>query len=557
MLRKLQVKNIILLKEVEIDFANGLTVLTGETGAGKSILLDALGLVLGKRADAKMVRAGADFGQVIAEFEITGNANLKNWLQLREIESDDTLIIRRTLKTDGASKAFINDVTVTQKTLRDLAGFLIIIHGQHDSHNLTDSNIHLQMLDSYGGPNGELKANVAHHHSLWKTAQSKLVQLEQEIELARREQEYLSHVVSELGALKPKIGEEDELANERIKQQQSEKIGSMLQECEMLLSGGANPLSEQLRRVQTLLLRSNVAENMAASKAIDALERCLNELAEAEIAINEIARAIDYDESKLDKISERLFGLREAARKYRLQPDELSTYLEECRTKLHKTQNSEAEIAHLTKELASHKQQYFEHASKLRELRIKAAIPLCEAIHKHLAELKMSGTKVRIVCNEMPSENWRVSGIDDVRFEVATNAGSHFGTLGNIASGGELSRFMLAMAVVMNKTINPPMLIFDEIDTGTGGAVADSIGLKLAELSKHQQVVVVTHLPQVAARADSHLFINKNTIAGETVTQVEHLNKDQSKEELARMLSGAVVSDAARMAAETLMANVS
>jgi DNA repair protein RecN (Recombination protein N) len=557
MLRKLEVKNIILLKHVEIDFSHGLTVLTGETGAGKSILLDALGLVLGKRFEAKMLRSGEEVGHVIAEFDISHNAPLKSWLAERDIETEDNLIIRRQIKSDGTSKTYVNDVSVTQKLLKNLGEWLIIIHGQHDSHNLTDNNIHMQMLDSYGGLEGDLKEAVVQHYKNWKKVQQQLDAMNEEIAAARRETEYLTHVVAELSKLKPQIGEEEELADARIKLQQAEKVGSMLQECETLLSGGANPLAEQLRRVQTIMMRSNLTENPNANKAIDYLENCLNELAEAEIAINELAREIDYDEAKLDKISERLFSLREVARKYHISPDALPNYYQECQMRLNKTINCEAEIAKLTAELAKHQQQYLSEARKLRQLRLQAGAPLCESIHKHLSDLKMNSTKVRVRCDELADANWRSSGIDDVSFEVATNAGSHFGSLGNIASGGELSRFMLAMAVVMNKDTNPPMLIFDEIDTGTGGAVADAIGLKLAELSKHQQVVVVTHLPQVAARADTHLFISKETVADETITQVQHLDKTDSKEELARMLSGAVISDAARFAAETLIANVS
>jgi DNA repair protein RecN (Recombination protein N) len=360
-------------------------------------------------------------------------------------------------------------------------------------------------------------------------------------------------VVAEIGKIKPRVGEEDELANERSKLLQMEKTGLLLQDNEKILSGGQTPIAEQLRRVQVAFLRSPISQVPKISKIIDSLERCLHELEDAETTLHEYSREINYDEAALERISERLFALRELARKYRMSVDELPAYLAQAENKLKQVIGGQEEIARLTKQTEALQAQFLALAAELRSARLAAIPRLCDAIHSNLQMLKMAATKVRVRCDALPIEQAKPNGIDDICFEVATNVGGHYGSLASIASGGELSRFMLAMAVVMNKGDNAPMLIFDEIDTGTGGAVADAIGLKLAELAQHQQVVVVTHLPQVAARANAHLFISKAVEDGATVTNVAPLTKAQSTEELARMLSGAIVTDEARMAAARLM----
>jgi DNA repair protein RecN (Recombination protein N) len=556
MLMRLRINNIILLKQVEINFAAGLTVLTGETGAGKSILLDALGLILGKRADGggKMVRYGEESGQVTAEFDISGNAPLLEWLTEQGIDDNDgLLIIRRTLKADGASKAFVNDQAVTQKMLQMLGEWLIVIHGQHDQRGLLEVAKHAQMLDDYAKLSDGLTKQVRASYANWQAAKRSLENLQQDLQNAQRESEYLVHVVAEIGKLKPRTGEEDELANERSKLLQMEKTGLLLQDNEKILSGGQTPIAEQLRRVQVAFLRSPIATTPSVSKIIDSLERCLHELEDAETTLHEYAREINYDEAALERISERLFALRELARKYRMSVDELPSYLSQAEEKLKQVIGGQEEIARLTKQTEALQAQFLALAAELRSARLLAIPQLCEAIHSNLQMLKMAATKVRVRCDALSIEQAKPNGIDDICFEVATNVGGHYGSLASIASGGELSRFMLAMAVVMNKRDNAPMLIFDEIDTGTGGAVADAIGLKLAELAQHQQVVVVTHLPQVAARANAHLFISKAVEDGATVTNVAPLTKAQSTEELARMLSGAIVTDEARMAAARLM----
>ena len=557
MLVRLKINNIILLKQVEINFAKGLTVLTGETGAGKSILLDALGLVLGKRAEGggKMVRYGEESGQVTAEFDIAGNAAfLLEWLTEQGIDVEDgILIIRRTLKADGASKAFVNDQAVTQKMLQMLGEWLIVIHGQHDQRGLLEVAKHAQMLDDYAKLSDGLTKQVRNAYTNWQAVKRALENLQQDLQNAQRESEYLSHVVAEIGKIKPKVGEEDELANERSKLLQMEKTGLLLQDNEKILSGGQTPIAEQLRRVQVAFLRSPISTTPQISKIIDALERCLHELEDAETTLHEYAREINYDEAALERISERLFALRELARKYRMSVDELPAYLAQAEDKLKQVIGGQEEIARLTKQTEALQAQFLALAAELRSARLLAIPRLCDAIHANLQMLKMAATKVRVRCGELPIEQAKPNGIDDICFEVATNVGGNYGSLASIASGGELSRFMLAMAVVMNKGDNAPMLIFDEIDTGTGGAVADAIGLKLAELAQHQQVVVVTHLPQVAARANAHLFISKAVEDGATVTNVAPLTKAQATEELARMLSGAIVTDEARMAAARLM----
>ena len=547
MLTRLSIRNIVLIREAELLFDKGLTVLTGETGAGKSILLDALGLVLGNRAEARLVRAGAENAMVIAEYELLPAQPVHALLTEQGLESSETLILRRQIRVDGTSKAFVNDQPVTLKLLRDIGERLVSICGQHGQKGLLDSSEHLKFLDRYAKTEA-LKATVtaAYHH--WKRAERARHALEEQLIEAERNRDYLEHMLKELAALAPQEGEETALVEKRTAMMQAEKSGAALREISELL-GGPTPLAARLRNAETLIARSALAATSEGKALGEALERTQAELEEAENILGRLMREDHYDEKLLERTEERLFSLREMARKYRVTVEGLYDLLTTSTAKLSALSDSSAEHARLAEEERAAKSRFQETAMVLRNQRL-AAIPLLEAaVHQELSPLKMEATRFRVACIEKNDAAWSESGIDEVRFEVSTNAGSPFGTLGAIASGGELSRLMLALSVVLQQAEDSSMLIFDEIDTGTGGAVADAIGARLARLSAHQQVCVVTHLPQVAARGDSHLFIAKERVGDHTETRVVRLSEGERTEELARMLSGAEITGEARSAA--------
>lgn len=551
MLTRLHLRNIVLIKEAELRFTKGLTVLSGETGAGKSILLDALGLVIGKRAEARLVRAGEDKAYVSAEFDITGNDALIAWLDEQGMEVDNTLIIRRQIMLDGSSKAHVNDQPVTLKLLKMLGEMLVEIHGQHGQKGLLDAQNHQQFLDAYAG-NAELLQDIAAAYKVWKKARDAIAVLEAELEQAERERDYLQHVLKELDALAPEAGEEEQLVEQRTALMQAEKSGKLLQEVSATLNG-AQPVVELIRRAQTSLVRSAVGEGKEGQQIIDGLERALNEIADAECSLEVLIREDGYDEQALDAVEDRLFALREAARKHRTSLDGLVDIWHSAKGKIASLESSTDQLAVLRKQQDAASIHYQQTASDLRVKRLAAVEKLQDAIHAELAPLKMEATRFRVLCDEKPQAGWSARGADEICFEVSTNPGSPFGALSDIASGGELSRFMLALAVVLGSGEHRPVMIFDEIDTGTGGAVADAIGARLKALAAHAQVCVVTHLPQVAAQGQAHYFIEKHVVDDATVTQVSALDGQARHEELARMLSGAEVTDEARKAAGRLL----
>jgi DNA repair protein RecN (Recombination protein N) len=551
MLTRLTLKNIVLIRTAILDFGSGLTVLSGETGAGKSILLDALGLIIGNRAEARLVRSGEEQAQLSAEFSIT-DGRIRTWLHQQDIECEDQLIIRRIVKADGTSKAYMNDAPVTLKTLKQCGEKLVEIHGQHGQKGLLDAVNHGYYLDSYAG-NGALLADVHIAYKNWNTVRKDIKRITSELEQAQREQDYMQHMLKELDALSPEPHEETQLVEQRTQLMQAEKTGAVLQEVSQLLNG-ATPIAQLISKCQNALIRSPAGQHKQGQTIIDGLERCLNELADAEMTLEAMRRDDGYDEQALEKTENRLFALRDAARKHRTTVDGLHDIWVQTQQKMTQLRSADDTLRSLHEQEMSLRTAYQQVATLLSHARADAAEALQIAVHQELAPLKMEATRFKVICTTEPQENWRSDGMDTVHFEVSTNAGSPFGALSDIASGGELSRFMLALAVVLGaKNTHPPMMIFDEIDTGTGGAVADAIGARLKALARGGQVCVVTHLPQVAARGQSHYFIEKHTIDGQTETRVKLLDASTRHEELARMLSGAHITDEARQAAARLL----
>lgn len=553
MLAALSIRDIVLIERLELSLDSGLCTLTGETGAGKSILLDALGLAIGARADAGLVRRGAEQGSVSAVFDVSIDHPARAILRENGIEDEGDLILRRVQTRDGRSRAFVNDQPVSVGLLRQIGDQLVEVHGQHDERGLLDASGHRAILDAFGGFEDKLQQL----RKLWNAASAAreaLVEHEGMLARAKAEQDYLTHVVAELDELAPQAGEETSLAEERTLMMHSEKIASDLVEAEEALSGDSGldaRLNVALRRL------ARVAEQAGGrlDAAIAALERTLNEAAEARDRIAEAVRALEFDPARLELVETRLFALRAAARKHNVQVDDLAALAEKLRGALQEIEGGEARLVALQKAADDAATAYGSAARALSEARAKAAATLDKEVMKELKPLKLDRASFKTQIEVLPEAQGGPEGIDRVSFLVSTNPGAPFGPLIKIASGGELSRFVLALKVALASRGSAPTLIFDEVDSGVGGAVAEAVGLRLAELAKSVQIVVVTHSPQVAARAQHHFRISKGGEAksAKIATRVETLDAKARREEIARMLAGATVTDEARAAADRLI----
>jgi len=552
MLTALAIRDVVLIEALDLEFGAGLGVLTGETGAGKSILLDALGLALGARGETGLVRNGAAQAVVTASFEAPARdgevANIFHQNGL-ELEPGEPLIVRRIVKADGGSRAFLNDQPASAGLLRELAPHLVEIHGQHDDRGMLNARGHRALLDAFGrcdaGP-------VATTHKAWRDAEAALAVARAEQDVAERDREWLEHAVTELRALAPEAGEEEMLAERRASMQRGEKIASELQGIAELLDGSEGGLS-QLRQAARVLERI-AGDHEALAEALAAIDRAITEAAEAQDRVDVAAEALAYDPAALEADETRLFELRGIARKHRIQPDELPALLEELSGRLERVQSGGAGIARLEAAVVDTHRAYAEAAKTLSANRMLAAARLDAAVAAELKPLKLDAARFRTVVDPQEEANWSSFGMDRVEFEVSTNPGAPFAPLVKIASGGELSRFILAMKVALAEEGGARTLIFDEIDRGVGGAVASAIGERLARLADTAQLLVVTHSPQVAARGAQHLLIAKSHDGTVTRTGVTPLDAAQRREEIARMLSGAEITDEARAQAERLIA---
>ncbi len=550
MLTRLSIRDIVLIDRLDIDFAAGLSVLTGETGAGKSILLDALTLALGARGDAGLVREGADQGQVTAAFDVPKNHPARAVLAANDIPADEDLILRRVQLADGRTRAFLNDQPVAVQILRAVGGVLVEIHGQHDDRALVDVATHRLLLDAYGS----LEADAAEVARLWtarRTAEGEVERHRAEAERVAREADWLRHAAKELGDLAPEPGEETALAERRTGMMQAEKIAEDLREAEAAVAGSASPVPMLAAAVRRLERRQTLAP-AHIDPAVKALDAALNAIEDARHHIERALAAAAYDPRELERIEERLFALRAAGRKYNAPVDDLAALSRRYTDDLALIDAGAARLAELEKEAAAAIARYDKAAAALSGRRRETAATLDKAVTGELKPLKLEQARFSTaIAPDAAGPN----GIDRVEFFVRTNPGTQPGPLMKVASGGELARFMLALKVVIADRGSAPSLVFDEIDTGVGGAVADAIGLRLARLARRVQVLAVTHAPQVAARAGHHYLITKDALGrGRRVaTRVAELEPERRREEIARMLAGAEITAEARAAAERLM----
>jgi len=552
MLARLSIRDIVLIDKLDLDFTGGLAVLTGETGAGKSILLDAFALALGARGDATLVRQGAEQGQVTAMFELPQGHPVWSLLKSNGIDEDDTLILRRVQSADGKTRAFVNDQPVSVQTLRSLGSELVEIHGQHDDRALVDAASHRRLLDAFGG----LEEQAAEVTKLWdarRTAFEALAAHRVEVERARREADYLRHAVEELNLLASQDGEEAALAERRASMMQAEKIAEDLNEAFDAVAGSASPVPMLGSAIRRLERRSAQAPGLV-EPAVKSLDAALGAIEEARSHLEAALQKANYDPQELERIEERLFALRAAGRKFSVPVDGLPALAQKYAADLALIDAGAERLVELEKTAQETERRFRTAAERLSFARNKAAGILDKAVNAELAPLKLERAQftTQVVTD---SSSAGPNGIDRVEFWVQTNPGTRPGPLMRVASGGELARFLLALKVVLADRGSAPTLIFDEIDTGVGGAVADAIGMRLASLAGRVQAISVTHAPQVAARADRHYLIAKDALdrGRRVATRVMELSPDKRREEIARMLAGAEITEEARAAAGRLM----
>ena len=547
MLRQLSISNVVLIDRLELEFEPGLGVLTGETGAGKSILLDSLGLALGARADTGLVRSGEAQAAVSALFDLPGDHPALAALAEQGIEDEpgEPLIVRRTLKSDGGSRAFAGGVSVNATLLRELASALVEIHGQHDDRGLLNPRGHRALLDSFGRID---RSAVAAAWAERARIEAALEAAQADAETAQRDREWLEFSVNEIGALAPQPGEETTLAEERAAMQAGARAGESLTGIDELLDGSDGALAK-LRSAARKIERG-AADHPLLAEALASLDRAVIEASEAEEKITRAADVLAFDPARLDAVEARLFDIRGMARKHRVEPDALAALGEELAGKLAAIDEGGARIAALETELDAAREAYARAAAELTAARHAAAARLDAAVAGELAPLKLDAARFR---TRIDFAEPGADGSDKVEFEVSTNPGAPFGALTKIASGGELSRFILALKVALAEEGGAATMIFDEIDRGVGGAVASAIGERLARLAEGSQLLVVTHSPQVAARAAHHYRIEKAHGDSGTRTTVRKLTPDERREEIARMLSGADITDEARAQAARLL----
>jgi DNA repair protein RecN (Recombination protein N) len=550
MLSRLSIRDIVLIERLDIDFAGGLAVLTGETGAGKSILLDAFALALGSRGDASLVRNGAEQGQVTAAFDLEADHPAFALIAANGIATDDGLILRRVQLADGRTRAFVNDQPVSVQVLKSLGVALVEIHGQHDERALIDVATHRRLLDAYGG----LEEGAAAVGRAWgerRAAEDAVAVHRARVEQARREVDYLRHAVAELSKLKAETGEEAALANKRASMMAFDKVAEDLRDAHDAVAGDRSPISSLSAAMRRLERRRAQAPSLI-EPAIKAIDASLTALDEAGSHLDAALRAADHDPRELDRIEERLFALRAAGRKYNVAVDDLAALSARHAADLAALEAGAEELKRLEADARAASARYAAAAQTLSASRGKAAAKLDKAVTAELKPLKLE--RARFFTHIETGEGGP-DGIDRVEFWVQTNPGTKPGPLMKVASGGELARFLLALKVVLADRGSAPTLVFDEIDTGAGGAVADAIGLRLSRLAAKVQVVAVTHAPQVAARAERHYVITKDTLArGKRVaTSITEVLAERRREEIARMLAGAEITDEARKAAERLI----
>ncbi len=548
MLRALDIRDLLIIDHLELAFQPGLNVLTGETGAGKSILLDSLGFVLGWRGRAELVRQGAAQGEVIAEFDLEANHPAHAILEEAGLPGGEELVLRRINTADGRKTAWVNDRRCSGEVLRRLSETLVELHGQHDDRGLLNPRGHRSLLDAFAGVGQQLAATRAAWSGLAKAR--KTVQATRDaLEAVRAEEEFLRHAVAELDKLNPEPGEDEALDVRRRQMQQAERIRGDIARAYALLSEGAEA---SLGEAQRWLEGVEGGDEIGLTSSLSALSRAMIELGDAQDGVSRILEGLEFNPSELEDCEARLFEIRALARKYSVSPDELAAHADVLRGKLAALDAGDADLADQEAALRQAEQDYQAAADQLSTARRNKAATLDQAVMTELAPLKMERAVFETL---LETAEPGPEGQDAVAFTVATNPGAPSGPLNKIASGGELSRFLLALKVCLRGSDQSKTLIFDEIDRGVGGATADAVGRRLRSLATSGQVLVVTHSPQVAAQGGHHWRVQKRVADGITLSEVVPLDAGERVDEIARMVSGDTITQEARAAARALLAS--
>lgn len=547
MLQYLRIQNIALVDEATLEFSPGLAVLTGETGAGKSILLDALGLALGSRNDPRLLRHGAPQGSVTAAFSLDNHATLPEFLSAQGLMPAEELILRRVILPDGKSRAFINDAPVSISLLKEVGEQLVEIHGQHDQRKLFSPAAQRGILDGFAG-NAKQREAVRQAYAVWQQAVVKLAELEDALKNTHGEEDYLAHAVAELKKLNPQPGEDTELAAKRQLLMQREKSLGALADALSSITGATDGIYATSRGLQ----RAAPQDAPWADAVTTALEKAGDAASEAQAMIEKILADIENGEARVEEVEERLFSLRAAARKFQCHVDELAAKRAELEERLTLLSTHGEEKLKLKLKIDAARTAFQKAAEELSTTRKKAAAALEKDIAKELKPLKMEHALFHVGIDALEENAWGPAGMDGVTFQIRPNKGGTLEPLHKIASGGELSRIMLALKCVAADDLPSTTMIFDEVDTGVSGATAEAIGKRLKALGKKALVLVVTHLPQVAAFGSQHLRVKKEVKGNATFTRVEPLTGKARTEEIARMLAGSTITDEALAAAARL-----
>ncbi|KGF70596.1 DNA recombination protein RecN [Hoeflea sp. BAL378] len=553
MLVQLSIRDIVLIEKLDLEFDAGLSVLTGETGAGKSILLDSLSLALGGRGDGGLVRHGADKGQVTAVFDVAVDHPARLLLRDNGIDDDGDLVFRRVQSADGRTRVFLNDQPASVALMREAGLRLVEIHGQHDDRALVETDAHRALLDAFGGLT-DRAADVGRLYEVWRESERALKAHRAKVEAARREADFLRSSVDELEKLHPVEGEEEVLAERRSHMMKAEKMASDINEANEVLNGQGSPMPTISGLMRRLERKAQEAPELLGD-TVAALDRVLNALADAQTAVETALRSADFNPRDLEETEERLFALRGAARKYNVTVEALPELAAQMVADLSDLDAGEERLAAMQARVGETRTAFLDAAGQLSVRRHEAAEALTAAVMAELPALKLERAEFMVSISS-DTDNAGPTGIDAIAFHVRTNPGSRPGPIMKVASGGELSRFLLAIKVALADRGSAPTLVFDEIDTGVGGAVADAIGKRLKRLASGVQVLSVTHAPQVAARAATHMLIAKGPSAAGSLTvttRVSTMGADQRREEIARMLAGEHVTDEARAAAARLL----
>ncbi len=555
MLASMSIRDVVLIDRLDLTFHDGLCVLTGETGAGKSILLDALGLALGCRADSRLLRPGAERAVVSAVFEVPAEHDVLAVLAEQGLAAEDgELVLRRHLGADGRSRAFVNDQPVSAALLRDLGDGLVEVQGQFEQRGLLDGATHRGLLDAYAGST-DLAVGVADSWHAWRKAVEARAEAERDLEQSRRDEAFLRHAVGELDSLQPRLGEIEALAEQRSFLQHSEKLIEAMTEAIAALSGSDDRSGAEAALGSARRALERVADKAGGrlEPALAALERAAAETEEALAQTHSLSADMELDPGRLEQIEERYFTLKDLARKHDTEVDDLPDLRDRLAARLAAIDSGEERLSDLTRQVEAGRTAYLASADELSRRRSDGARALDQAVNAELPPLKLEKSSIATRIERLPEDEWKASGLDRIAFEAATNPGAPPGPLGRIASGGELSRFLLALKVVLARVGPPKTLVFDEVDSGVGGATAHAVGERLERLAQDRQVLVVTHSPQVAARAAHHWRVRKEPEGERLATRVGQVSHEERREEIARMLSGAEVTDEARAAADRLM----